>query len=75
MFEIVTAQEMALKLLYLSTCYFADLRAAKMVEDFPDDVAFEAANYFSFTFSLTGTLFDVGERRFMAAHTDDCDTE
>jgi hypothetical protein len=43
---------MALKLLYLSTCCFADLRAAKMFEDFPDDVAFQAANDFSFAFSL-----------------------
>jgi hypothetical protein len=44
--------QMALKLLYLSTCCFADLRAAKMFEDFPDDVAFQAANDFSFAFSL-----------------------
>ena len=46
-----------------------------MLEDFPDDVAFQAANDFSFAFSLTGALLDVVDRWLMTLHPDDCDTE
>src|SRR3546814_4950001 len=62
---------MALRLLYLSSGHRGCFRPAQLGEDFPDDVAFQAAYDLAFAFSFLGTFADIGKRWLVVAHAND----
>src|SRR3546814_17073349 len=62
---------MALRLLYLSSGHRGCFRPAQLGEDFPDDVAFQAAYDLAFAFSFLGTFADIGKCWLVVAHAKD----
>ena len=60
-----------LKLLYTSILKFRATGCAKMVIYFSNNVALQATNDLALAFPLACSFADVGERWFMASHTND----